>query len=69
VLLQLSVGTSNGFSTNLHGDVNNNVVNIKVLLSVSSVLLPFLMPDICGGKFLFFLPYQRKWTSKDTLLL
>ena len=40
------------------GDVNNNVVNIKVLLSVSSVLLPFLMPDACRGEFLFF--FQTK---------
>ena len=46
------------------GDVNNNVVNIKVLLSVSSVLLPFLMPDTCRGEFLFFLPNQRKWIGK-----
>jgi len=34
-----------------NADVNNNVVNIKVLLSVSSVLLPFLTPETWRGKF------------------
>merc|ERR1719458_110527 len=40
------------------------MLSISVLLSVSSVLLPFLMPDTCRGEFLFFLPNQRKWIGK-----
>ena len=46
------------------GDVNNNVVNIKVLLSVSSVLLPFLMPDTCRGEFLFFFQTKENGSAR-----
>ena len=46
------------------GDVNNNVVNIKVLLSVSSVLLPFLMPDTCRGEFQFFFHTKENGSAR-----
>ena len=65
VLLQLSVGTSNGFSTNLHGWWCQQQCCQYQSAVVSFVCLaPFLIPDTCRGEFLFFLPNQRKWISK-----
>ena len=71
MLLQFCVGTSNGLVACQQwiGGAGNNVVNIKVLLSVSSVLLPFLMPDNCRGEFLCFSSIPKKMDRQDSLLL
>ena len=47
-----------------NADVNNNVVNIKVLLSVSSVLLPFLCQTHVGASSYFFFQTKENGSAR-----